>query len=1194
MSDSSYITIPFDVYGRNKALSAYVLNPVREPICTIEGITQFDLSPKFNDISEIQFEVQRFVTNLSTLEWQENPAYQYLHSFAQIYIPELGNKGYFIIHTEPTVNVEGTRQESKSFTAMSYESVLEFESLVGFSINCGTVESKEMFKENLDEIGAPIERIRLYDQRNPQLSLMHWVLKDDYYGWHVGHVDTSIAGLERAFEIDNQNTYSFLHADVSKAFRCIFDFDTKRKEINIYDIETVGKDTNVYLSIEHFLQQVQIAPHNENIYTVFNVQGADNLGIDLVNFGSEKIINVDYPLSMVDEDLYRRYKEYEGIRESLRDAYFATMKEYGNLLNQQASLLDRQPVDAVNNNWSSTVYYSLDELRVTLGAFKQICQTIEGLYKDSPTSGVNYEELNLSPDASLYYSYRDICIPDIEAEIKKRTEDPHGEAERVDQEFVWETYGLNDLIVEGKKLANQIEAYEKQGYNGAWEDSQFLDRDEFNAHHEDYLELKKHREECQDLIDKKTAQNEEIKRKLEEIKERLKGIANGASLSGCGLFTEKEVANIKELYRESDYSNENYLITEYDDLVSEAVMQKQLFDAAAKELEIESRPQYVWSVTSDDLFAMKEFDALKQQLQLGDFVWLGRNSKANPYWTIDKQKFRVIQLDFSGLKSNTSFTITFSTMIESGLDRNDFEQLLDNAITSSVNSISVGVANKATADAKVVMNSLMKPYLEALNAKIDNLEAQNISVQDLKATSALIEHLTVFDLMAGEITADKSIVLTSRDGYGAIEIENSTMKFVDANGDNRVVIGLGIGGQYEVSIYGPADSYGNQDLLWGSNGISDAAIANALISNRMMAWNGIAYGVDTDGRPMWGADKVMLDGERLPDRWESLKDELSSVEILATSQTFIEEDGIVKPSSITLTPVLHILSDMSKIKWFYHTTNSSTWSELVDVQGIFIDENYVVSIASSCPLYNSNNNSIVFKAAYVENDVERYADIVSVFRLTNAEGGGTGESAYTVILSNEAQTVATDSDYFPVGNSTYTCTVRAFYGTHELTAVTNPTLGTGTFSVTATTTEAGASLDYSTPGVIDVTMNTSRKIHSNFDVVLTITIPELDTTLTRMISFSASAAGESPVIVQIDSSTGIIFKNKTSSTLLTCTVTKGTEDITSRVTKFTWKKRDKNGNIDPTWTRELTGNTLPISADDVTGQAVFYCEVSFD
>ena len=518
MSDS-YITIPFDAYGRNKALTAYVLNPVRKPICRIQGITQFQVAPKFNDISEIQFEVQRFVINPSTKEWEENPAYKYLRSFTQLYIPELGNKGYYLINTEPTETVESTRKESKMFTAYSYESILEYESLVLFSINQGTPESAEMGVEgNLDAIGAPIQKIKLYDKNNPEFSLLDLVLKNDYYGWKVGHVDTSIAGLERSFEIDNQNTYSFLRSDVEKAFRCIIDFDTKNKLINAYDVETVGKDTNVYLSIEHFLQQYQIAPYNDTIYTVFNVQGEGELGIDMVNFGSEKIINIDYPLSLTDEDLYEKYKNYEVYRDGLRQKYFALNKEYGDLSIKRDVILDRQPVDEVNNNWASTIYYSLDDLKVTLEAFRQLCNSLELLYKDGPDSDINYEELNLSADAALYYSYRDICIPDIESEIEHRETEGIEEATTVEQEFVWECYGLNDLIAESKKLKEQIRNYEVQGYNGVWEGSKFLDQDEFNAHHERWELLKEKYAECNVLIDKKTAQYEEMEIRLVRIK----------------------------------------------------------------------------------------------------------------------------------------------------------------------------------------------------------------------------------------------------------------------------------------------------------------------------------------------------------------------------------------------------------------------------------------------------------------------------------------------------------------------------------------------------------------------------------------------------------------------------------------------------------------------------------------------------
>ena len=86
--------------------------------------------------------------------------------------------------------------------------------------------------------------------------------------------------------------------------------------------------------------------------------------------------------------------------------------------------------------------------------------------------------------------------------------------------------------------------------------------------------------------------------------------------------------------------------------------------------------------------------------------------------------------------------------------------------------------------------------------------------------------------------------------------------------------------------------------------------------------------------------------------------------------------------------------------------------------------------------------------------------------------------------------------------------------------------------------------------------------------------------------------GESPITVTIDSTAGNIFKNKQIASILTCTVKRGNEDITSEVTAFKWIRKDKDGNVDESWTRTLAGNSIPISADDVYGKAVFECEVT--
>ena len=84
-----------------------------------------------------------------------------------------------------------------------------------------------------------------------------------------------------------------------------------------------------------------------------------------------------------------------------------------------------------------------------------------------------------------------------------------------------------------------------------------------------------------------------------------------------------------------------------------------------------------------------------------------------------------------------------------------------------------------------------------------------------------------------------------------------------------------------------------------------------------------------------------------------------------------------------------------------------------------------------------------------------------------------------------------------------------------------------------------------------------------------------------------------PIRVEIESSAGNMFLHKNVSSKLTCTVYKGNDDITNQVTKFTWRKKDRNGVVDPNWSRLAAGRTITIGPEDVTSKAIFVCEVEF-
>lgn len=183
-------------------------------------------------------------------------------------------------------------------------------------------------------------------RRMKGLSLMHLVLEG--HGWSVGHIGTNrgnrtfsdyvyvnidesddeytkLCNSVGRFEIDSQDIYSFLTQEVSSYFECLFEFDTDNYKVNAYKIDDVGLDTNIFLSF-HNIQNSVTRGSDKQIYTVFNVQGGNNLYPDEANFGESWIENIDYFLTtdhFTQEflDKYNYWKEYrEGRREDYMTA----------------------------------------------------------------------------------------------------------------------------------------------------------------------------------------------------------------------------------------------------------------------------------------------------------------------------------------------------------------------------------------------------------------------------------------------------------------------------------------------------------------------------------------------------------------------------------------------------------------------------------------------------------------------------------------------------------------------------------------------------------------------------------------------------------------------------------------------------------------------------------------------------------
>ena len=207
------------------------------------------------------------------------------------------------------------------------------------------------------------------------------------------------------------------------------------------------------------------------------------------------------------------------------------------------------------------------------------------------------------------------------------------------------------------------------------------------------------------------------------------------------------------------------------------------------------------------------------------------------------------------------------------------------------------------------------------------------------------------------------------------------------------------------------------------------------------------------------------------------------------------------------------------------------------------------------------------------NDDESLQDYLS--KLTREVNG-----ALVISLSNEFQAVSTDEDG---ENGDYTdcyTDVLLHYGMEDISNSTDviwnvniPSNITGEWNgLTHRVTVRDVSGDY---GVVEI-----RAVYQGLEVRKNFAIKKIK-------------AATSPITVEITSSAGNIFKNRGINTILTATVKRGNKDITDKVTEFHWIKYDKDGNLDPNWSR-LNTRTITLSPADLWSKAIFTCEVTID
>lgn len=605
---------------------------------------------KFNAYHEVSFELDRMYAEKNTSEHKVNPLYDLCEVPRLIYIVGFG---YFEIQ-QSEIQTDFNR-EYKNVVAYSAEFILSTKYLDLFTINMGTTES--------------IDGVKLYSTTDPSKSLIHLILDKTDGAWRPGHVDIELQNLQRSFEVDHETIYDFLMNDVSDTFHCVFEFDTETNTVNIYDEESYGKDTNIFISKDNLSKELTVSYSGDEIKTRLYPTGDSDLDIRFVNLGLPYITDLSYfnsPMWM-GQDLYDAYNKYCELTASYVDDYSKLMLEWSATYDKLSELYNKVPEYNENEDddiptvsskselpipseenvfmryrvkkGDATWYYICKAERVNDTTIYQWILDVDNIssFYTFPTPSVEYADVVVkvynsdSKDGVLYY----VC----------KVSEPPSQENNWTTKYAWflanNDYGINLLKEKEKCYLDIQEVQVSAGY---------AEKD--NENYPRYLENYNKLIEVQTQLKKEEAEAKKIQSDLDAINAQMHTITDAITLEKN--FTQDQIKRLNSFIREDEYNDSNFVVTELDDDEDIRDIQQELLEAAQKELHKISQPQLSFSMDMANILAIPAFEPILNDFEVGNCVMV----EIRPGYVVKTQILEV-NINFDDM---SDFSVTFGNL----------------------------------------------------------------------------------------------------------------------------------------------------------------------------------------------------------------------------------------------------------------------------------------------------------------------------------------------------------------------------------------------------------------------------------------------------------------------------------------------------------------------------------------------------
>lgn len=703
---------------------------------------------------------------------------------------------------------------------------------------------EEFYINNGEDYG--INNVQLYNALDPTHSLLNLVLDEKCPDWSVGYVDPELAVKQRYFEIERNDIYTFLTGDVANAFEAAVIFDSWNKTVSIYKETEFGEDTNIFLSFDNLVENVQLSSSTDDIKTCMTVIGADDLNLREVNMGSDRIYMLDYYATpeFMSQDTCDAYVAWKNKVDTYKPVYAQYVRDCSDLYEQINYLTnDKMPIGGDNlihidsttatiNGVAFTVNAANGTIMVngTASAMTEFVITDQlGSYLEDQTIyrfvGCPLQDTS---NVSYYVQWYDKDDPSTKEEHNS-IDDGSGNQKMYETGYD----RLSIFVNSGKRVDNKVfepNVYLPDSINTDWTKYGLVPLQEKLAYYEAqqavmikagqgdpdnpdyqtmYLPVYNTINDIKDQIVVVHAQIDALYAQLNLTHESMTIISSECAMNNN--FTDDQIKELSAFIREESINSDNYVITDSMTDAERVAMLEDMLEYGENELRKVSQPQIQFTTSLVNLFNLKEFDDVSVDFKRFNYVHV---ILRDDY--VVKARLLSIDIDFYDL---ASLSVTFGNLNRTK-DKSIFADISKaiNTATSVSTTVSTKSSywNAANQDIND-MTDVMKDGLIAAGQTIKTSTA-DVTINDngilLKSTDA--EYPNDCVLIGG------SRILFSDDGFETVKEAVGRAKYtVDGvEYDKFGVIGDFIFGGY---INGTRIDAGEINIaggIWNSEGIT--------------------------------------------------------------------------------------------------------------------------------------------------------------------------------------------------------------------------------------------------------------------------------------------------------------------------------------------------------------------------------------